>query len=241
MWPLRSNARASGPRGYATTSSVLAIVLVAGSFDRFVNSRPAALLRRAYSQRRPGAMTPKIARFLAQQQPATPCLVLDVDRVEENFRALQRVLPLVRIYYAVKANPARPVLERLVAPRLQLRRGQLGGSLRLPGRWRAPGGDQLRQHHQEGLCDPLCLRARRDAVRVRFGRGTGKACGARTRRARLLPHPGGERGRRMAAVAQVRHHDRECARADGPSRRDGAGSIRPFLPRRQPADHDARL
>ncbi len=59
-------------------------------------------------------MTPKIARFLAQQQPATPCLVLDVDRVEENFLALQRVLPLARIYYAVKANPARPVLERLV-------------------------------------------------------------------------------------------------------------------------------
>ena len=59
-------------------------------------------------------MTPKIARFLAHQQPATPCLVLDVDRVEENFRALQSVLPLARIYYAVKANPARPVLERLV-------------------------------------------------------------------------------------------------------------------------------
>jgi hypothetical protein len=37
IWPPRSNARASGPRGYATTSSVLAIVLVAGSFDRFVN------------------------------------------------------------------------------------------------------------------------------------------------------------------------------------------------------------
>ena len=32
-------------------------------------------------------MTPKIARFLREQQPATPCLVLDVDRVEENFRA----------------------------------------------------------------------------------------------------------------------------------------------------------
>ena len=40
MSPPRSNARASGPRGYATTSSVLAIALVAGSFDRFVNSRP---------------------------------------------------------------------------------------------------------------------------------------------------------------------------------------------------------
>ena len=37
-------------------------------------------------------MTPKIARFLVEQQPATPCLVLDVDRVEDNFRALRRTL-----------------------------------------------------------------------------------------------------------------------------------------------------
>jgi ornithine decarboxylase len=59
-------------------------------------------------------MTPKIARFLAQHQPATPCLVLDVDRVEANFRAVKEALPLARIYYAVKANPARQVLERLV-------------------------------------------------------------------------------------------------------------------------------
>lgn len=58
-------------------------------------------------------MTPKIARFLAEQQPATPCLVLDIDRVEENFRALSDALPLARIYYAVKANPAPQVLERL--------------------------------------------------------------------------------------------------------------------------------
>ncbi len=59
-------------------------------------------------------MTPKVARFLASTQPATPCLVLDVDRVEDNFRALRSALPLARIYYAVKANPAPPVLERLV-------------------------------------------------------------------------------------------------------------------------------
>jgi len=59
-------------------------------------------------------MTPKIARFLAEHQPATPCLVLDVDRVEENFRAIRDALPLARIYYAVKANPAHQVLERLV-------------------------------------------------------------------------------------------------------------------------------
>ncbi|MBV9776427.1 MAG: type III PLP-dependent enzyme [Acetobacteraceae bacterium] len=59
-------------------------------------------------------MTPKVARFLADARPATPCLVLDVDRVEDNYRALRRALPLARIYYAVKANPAAPVLERLV-------------------------------------------------------------------------------------------------------------------------------
>ena len=58
-------------------------------------------------------MTPKIARFLAEQQPATPCLVLDVDRVGQNYATLRRALPLAQIYYAVKANPARPILERL--------------------------------------------------------------------------------------------------------------------------------
>ena len=59
-------------------------------------------------------MTPKVARYLAAHQPATPCLVLDVDRVEENFRRLQAAMPLARIHYAVKANPAAPILERLV-------------------------------------------------------------------------------------------------------------------------------
>ena len=58
-------------------------------------------------------MTPKIARYLSEIQPAAPCLVVDVDRVEENYRALRAALPLARIYYAVKANPARPILERL--------------------------------------------------------------------------------------------------------------------------------
>lgn len=59
-------------------------------------------------------MTPKIARFLTTQVLATPCLVLDIDRVEENFHALRAAMPLASIYYAVKANPACPVLERLV-------------------------------------------------------------------------------------------------------------------------------
>lgn len=60
-------------------------------------------------------MTPKIAQFLRDHAPATPCLVLDVDRVEENYRRLKAALPLARVYYAVKANPAAPILTRLTA------------------------------------------------------------------------------------------------------------------------------
>ncbi len=59
-------------------------------------------------------MTPKVARFLAVHQPATPCLVLDIDRVEANYRALREALPLAHVYYAVKANPASAILRRLV-------------------------------------------------------------------------------------------------------------------------------
>lgn len=59
-------------------------------------------------------MTPKIARFIADTHPATPCLVVDIDRIEANYRALAQALPHAQIYFAVKANPAAPILERLV-------------------------------------------------------------------------------------------------------------------------------
>ncbi len=58
-------------------------------------------------------MNQKIARFLAEHRPETPCLVVDLDVVAENYRTLRRVLPLAEIYYAVKANPAREVLSTL--------------------------------------------------------------------------------------------------------------------------------
>lgn len=58
-------------------------------------------------------MTVKITRFLAERRPATPCLVVDLDVVEENYRALAESLPTAEIYYAMKANPARPVIRRL--------------------------------------------------------------------------------------------------------------------------------
>jgi len=49
---------------------------------------------------------PKIARYLAEQQPATPCLVVDLEVVAEAYKELRRYLPLARVFYAVKANPA---------------------------------------------------------------------------------------------------------------------------------------
>ena len=48
----------------------------------------------------------KIAKFLAEAQPETPCLVIDLDVVGQAYKLLRRYLPLARVFYAVKANPA---------------------------------------------------------------------------------------------------------------------------------------
>jgi len=58
-------------------------------------------------------MTPKIEQFFAESQPDTPCLVVDLDIVAQNYRRLCDELPDTEIYYAVKANPAEPVLALL--------------------------------------------------------------------------------------------------------------------------------
>ena len=39
-------------------------------------------------------MTERIDRFLAVSQPATPCLVVDLDVVRQSYETLQRLLPL---------------------------------------------------------------------------------------------------------------------------------------------------
>ena len=58
-------------------------------------------------------MTPKIESFLARHGSETPCLVVDLEAVAENYRRLGRALPLARIHYAVKANPAPQILMTL--------------------------------------------------------------------------------------------------------------------------------
>ena len=58
-------------------------------------------------------MTERIFKYLREQQPETPCLVIDLDLVEYNYRRMKELLPAAHIFYAVKANPAAQVLSRL--------------------------------------------------------------------------------------------------------------------------------
>jgi ornithine decarboxylase len=63
----------------------------------------------------PPRVTPKLERFLASGTPSTPFVVVDVDHVEQRYHELRGAVPAARVYYAVKANPGRPILERLHA------------------------------------------------------------------------------------------------------------------------------
>jgi ornithine decarboxylase len=56
-----------------------------------------------------------IRRFLDERDPPTPCLVVDTDVVAARARGFRSAFPGALIRYAVKANPAPPVLDALVA------------------------------------------------------------------------------------------------------------------------------
>jgi len=58
-------------------------------------------------------MTERINRFLVENRPETPCLVVDLDVIAEAYDLLRRYLPLARVYYAVKANPAPQIVAML--------------------------------------------------------------------------------------------------------------------------------
>ncbi|WP_375550608.1 type III PLP-dependent enzyme [Rhodophyticola porphyridii] len=57
----------------------------------------------------------RLDAFVAASRFDKPTLVLDIDRVEAQYHALAAGLSSVDIHYAVKANPARQIIERLVA------------------------------------------------------------------------------------------------------------------------------
>ena len=58
-------------------------------------------------------MNKKIARFLAENAPDTPCLVVDLDIIAKAYDTLRRYLPIASVYYAVKANPASEIVAML--------------------------------------------------------------------------------------------------------------------------------
>ncbi|MBV8492312.1 MAG: type III PLP-dependent enzyme, partial [Alphaproteobacteria bacterium] len=58
-------------------------------------------------------MNQKIARFLSETSPETPCLVVDLDLIAEAYDLLCRYLSIAGVYYAVKANPAREIVAML--------------------------------------------------------------------------------------------------------------------------------
>ncbi|MDT7803319.1 MAG: ornithine decarboxylase [Actinomycetota bacterium] len=57
----------------------------------------------------------RIRRFLDERDPPTPCLVVDTDAVAARAAGFRGAFPGALIRYAVKANPAPPVLDALVA------------------------------------------------------------------------------------------------------------------------------
>jgi ornithine decarboxylase len=56
-----------------------------------------------------------LRRFLEDRDPPTPCLVVDTDAVAARAREFRSAFPGALLRYAVKANPAPPVLDALVA------------------------------------------------------------------------------------------------------------------------------
>jgi ornithine decarboxylase len=65
---------------------------------------------------RPGAAPTRpenALRYLAENRPMTPCLVVDLDFIAGKYEALAASLPAAEIFYAVKANPAPEILQRL--------------------------------------------------------------------------------------------------------------------------------
>ncbi|WP_417513665.1 type III PLP-dependent enzyme [Minwuia sp.] len=58
-------------------------------------------------------MTDRIRDYLARTAHDAPCLVMDLDRVRENYETFARAMPDTRVFYAIKANPAPEILALL--------------------------------------------------------------------------------------------------------------------------------
>lgn len=71
-------------------------------------------LRKQPADKPQQAATPsKISQIIAEHQPKTPFLVVDLDIIADNYRTLRQTLPEAAVYYAVKANPSPEVIRLL--------------------------------------------------------------------------------------------------------------------------------
>ncbi len=61
----------------------------------------------------PASSTARLDRFLEDEHPPTPCLVVDLEIVRCRYKALREAFPEAEIYYAVKANPAQEIIAAL--------------------------------------------------------------------------------------------------------------------------------
>ncbi|MBI5645269.1 type III PLP-dependent enzyme [Candidatus Kaiserbacteria bacterium] len=82
-------------------------------------SRTRHILKKQSSSKSPGKLPftekDRITRFAVERRLQTPFLVVDLDVIKQNYRALRSALPATQVYYAVKANPAPDVIKLLVA------------------------------------------------------------------------------------------------------------------------------
>ncbi|MGL5271183.1 MAG: type III PLP-dependent enzyme [Selenomonadaceae bacterium] len=59
-------------------------------------------------------LTKEQTQILAEKYQ-TPMLTVSLDQIECNYRFLRRHLPRARVFYAMKANPAKPILAKMIA------------------------------------------------------------------------------------------------------------------------------
>ena len=60
-------------------------------------------------------INPKIAQYLKTNSHPSPCLIIDMEVVQQNYRDITKALPYAKCHYAVKANPAAPIMKYLIS------------------------------------------------------------------------------------------------------------------------------
>jgi ornithine decarboxylase len=60
-------------------------------------------------------MTARITSFFQENKPATPCVIIDLEKIKDNYGKLRYYFDFADVFYAVKASPGKPILEALAS------------------------------------------------------------------------------------------------------------------------------